>query len=122
MLAEMLPYFLLLYLGMTTLGMPGAALAAAVRNVFDFLLLTWVADKRIRNWRTHLATMAYLSICVWLASLWTITNWRWWLAAIILGGAAAAWSLWALPADLRALGVRNLQKFQHRWMVRPQKG
>ena len=118
MLVEIPPYFLLLYLGMHAFGLLGAALAAAVRSVFDFLLLTWVSDKKIGNWRSHIFTFSYLSLCAWLASLWTITDWRWWLTVVLLGSAAAAWSLWALPADLRAQGMGFLQGFHRRWRVR----
>jgi O-antigen/teichoic acid export membrane protein len=116
MLIEIPPYFTLLYFGMTTLGLMGAACAATARFVIDFVLMTWVADGRIRSWRSHLGSLVFLSICAWLAALWTIADWRWWVAAVVSLSIASAWSLYAMPESLRAQGLAYLEQFRRRWM------
>jgi Membrane protein involved in the export of O-antigen and teichoic acid len=44
-LAELLPYILMLYLGLVFLGLPGAAIAFSTRTIIDALLLSWIAGQ-----------------------------------------------------------------------------
>ncbi len=122
MLVECPPYFVALYFGMMSFGIMGAAFAAAGRSIGDFLLLTWVADKKIRAWRTHLCTTGFLALCAALASLWTITDWQWWLTAIALLSAASAWSLFSMPENLRNQGLRYYEQFRRRLTGARQEG
>ena len=44
-LAELLPYFLMLYIGLIFLGFPGAAIAFSIRSTIDFVALAWLAGQ-----------------------------------------------------------------------------
>jgi O-antigen/teichoic acid export membrane protein len=112
---EIPPYFLLLYIGMTQFGLMGAAVATAARQVANFLLLTWAAERGIPGWPTHTGTMLFLSFGAWLASLWTITDWQWWFSSVLLLGIASAWSLHIMPADLRHQGFGRVTYYWRRW-------
>tara|TARA_B100000378_G_scaffold138629_2_gene111967 strand:+ start:473 stop:1933 length:1461 start_codon:yes stop_codon:yes gene_type:complete len=53
-LAELLPYFLMLYIGLKFLGLPGAAIAFSIRSAVDALLLNWLAGQ-LRDFMKGLA-------------------------------------------------------------------
>ncbi len=114
MLAQIIPYVALLYVGMQTLGLYGAALACAVRNTVDLLLLTYVAERIARpagekgaardrgKWGWHVVLLAFLALCVIAASLWPrIDDWRWWAAAIAMGALSLGISYFLMPGMVR---------------------
>jgi hypothetical protein len=109
------PYFLLLYIGMSEFGLLGAAFATAARQVANFLLLTWAAEREIPAWPTHAGTMLFLSFGPWLASFWTITDWQWWFSAALQLGIASAWNFHAMPGDLKSQGFGHLKYYWRRW-------
>jgi O-antigen/teichoic acid export membrane protein len=82
LLVEIPPYLALLYAGSHYLGLIGCALAAAARNIVDFVLLTLTAGSFRRGWGNIAVGATILGLSVWLASLWGIRDWQWWLAAI----------------------------------------
>jgi O-antigen/teichoic acid export membrane protein len=119
---EIPPYFLLLYIGMIEFGLLGAAYATAIRQVGNFLLLTWAAERRIPAWRTHVGTLLFLTFASWLAGFWTVTDWEWWFSTLLLLGIAAAWSQHTMPADLKDQGVARLKYYRRRWRCAWQEG
>ncbi len=115
-LLEIPAYFLSLYLGMMTFGLVGAAWAATARSIADFLLLDWVANHQVTAWRGHVWATGFLSLAAWLATLWTITDWRWWLSAAVLAAVACLWCLRILPISLRSRGLARLNYYRRSWM------
>jgi O-antigen/teichoic acid export membrane protein len=111
MLVEIPPYLLLLYLGSKYLGLSGSALATAFRYVGDFVLLTLVAGASARTWRVVATNFLLLGLAVWLAGLWPVTDWRWWVSAVTLVAAASVLGLRTIPADVRASLVRRAPAF-----------
>ncbi|MDP1598229.1 flippase [Phenylobacterium sp.] len=109
MLLEIPPYFLVMYLGIIWFGLPGAAFAVAARSLADYALLTWFAGRRLPGWRTQAVNLALLILGVWLASIWRITDWQWWLAALILGMGTLAIAAYSLPGELREELIRRLR-------------
>ena len=67
-LAEVLPYFVMLYLGIKFLGLPGAALAFSIRTAADSLLLSWIAGQ-LRS----TITMIIVPALIMFVSIFTAT-------------------------------------------------
>lgn len=82
LLLEIPPYLAFLYAGSHYLGLVGCALAAAARNIADFILLTITAGSFRKGWGKIALGMAILGVSVLLASLWTIRDWQWWGSAL----------------------------------------
>ena len=101
MLVQVPPYFLCLYLGMSHFGLPGAAVALCLRSIADFGLLTWNARKRFDDMPVLAGNLAILVFGAYLAGLWQITEWRFWLSAALLGAIAAGLGWFTLPTDVR---------------------
>jgi O-antigen/teichoic acid export membrane protein len=98
-IAELLPYLALLYFGLKFFGFEGCALAFAARCVSDYVFLTWLAGRSFPAWRTLFLSFCLLVLAADLASLWSITDWRWWVSAAATGAIAVAIGLHILPAD-----------------------
>jgi O-antigen/teichoic acid export membrane protein len=111
LLLEIPPYLVLLYLGTHYFGVIGAALATAIRYLMDFILLTWAAGAPKHGRPTIAANIVLLSIAVYLAGLWPITDFRWWLSAVVLGAAMTGLSLKTLPKDVRLQGIQTVRGF-----------
>lgn len=101
LLAEIPPYLALLYVGIHYFGLAGAAVATSLRYVADFLLLTTFAGPPSRGRGLLAATFGLLTAAVWLASLWTFTQWQWWAAAVALGSLALLIGVLTVPADVK---------------------
>ncbi|HET9159788.1 MAG TPA: oligosaccharide flippase family protein, partial [Caulobacteraceae bacterium] len=108
MLAEIPPYLLLLGGGAYLAGLLGCAVVTAIRSVIDTLLLTWFANRRIPAWRLVAAELAIVCLAVWLAGLWTISDWRWWAASATLVSLSAVIAGVSAPAELRERIVQRL--------------
>jgi O-antigen/teichoic acid export membrane protein len=103
LLAEIPPYLALLYVGIHYFGLPGAAVATSLRYVADFLLLTAFAGPPTKGRGLLMATFLLLTAAVWLASLWTFTQWQWWASAAALGGLGLLVGVLTVPRDVKQL-------------------
>ena len=100
-LAELLPYFLILYLGLVYLGLPGAAIAFATRSAIDALLLNWLA-RQFRGFIKDLVTptVTIFAIVLVAASVEPISGIWFLLSAAILSFAVLrAWK--TLPRSVK---------------------
>lgn len=113
-LVEIIPYITMLYFGMQLLGLYGAALACLARNVLDFVLLTWLAERFSRaeqergtapvstQWGWHALFFAHLSICVLAASNWPqLGYWQWWASAMGMVSLGLIMSIVMMPEPVR---------------------
>jgi O-antigen/teichoic acid export membrane protein len=112
-LAEIPIYNVALFLVLRQFGFLGCAILFVVRCTADYLLLTWLADRRIPGWRMLCATMVVLSLGAAAAGRWPFTDWRLWASGAGLGSALATMGWFAIPpemmARLRALpGIRTV--------------
>lgn len=100
-LAEVLPYFGLLYVGLTTLGMAGAALAFSLRVIVDFALLAGLAGV-LRSALANLFVAAVLLGAAFLtATLSTPGAPVWFVLAIIILLLSLIWAIRQSPDALR---------------------
>jgi O-antigen/teichoic acid export membrane protein len=100
LLLEVPFYLLLLYFGTQHFGLLGAALAMAFRYIADAVMMTAMAGPPTRRWQIIAAHAALLVVAVWWASVWPITDWRWWAGAAGLCGLAAGLALRTVPKDI----------------------
>lgn len=101
LLIQLLPYFLCLYLGMTYLGLQGAALAFTGRCIADYLMLNWVAGRDFRAAPALLLNFVLLVLAVYCSSRWVITDVGWWISAFAIGTTMTIIGWRILPPDVR---------------------
>jgi hypothetical protein len=118
MLLEIPPYVGLLYLGLHFWGLPGAALATSIRYAADFVILTVLAGAPRRAWYPVAASSILLVAAVWFATLWDISNWRWWVSASLLAIAMLVLGERTLPSDVRL----QIETLLQRYVGRPPPG
>ena len=101
------PYLAALYVGMTTLGLLGAALAFCGRCVADWLLLSLAARAGFRSLPALVGNFGLLALGVYHASA-SNRDWSWWsiTAALLLLTAAIGWL--SLPRETRTLLMSKL--------------
>ena len=91
-----------LYLSLIHFGFIGCAMVFALRCASDYVVLTWLANRAISNWRILLFSLSVLIVGAYCAHLWTISDWRWWASAS-LTGAVLVFSGWlTLPDQVKA--------------------
>ena len=116
LLVEIPIYNIALFLVLGRFGFIGCAILFTIRCTIDYLILTWLADRRIPGWRMLFVTLGMLSLGALAADRWEITDWRWWASAIVIGAGLLVTGWIAMPADvmsrLRALPIiRSVGRF-----------
>jgi O-antigen/teichoic acid export membrane protein len=109
-LAELLPYFVLLYLGLDAYGLAGAAVVFGLRVASDMLLLMFFAG-HLRQGVRLLALPGSLLLCALLAAdLWSPGTSTWWMVVTPLGFMILGWAWHAAPAELRLMALSALRR------------
>ena len=109
LLVQIPPYLLLLYVGGTQFGLAGCAMAAAIRNVADFVLLSCTVGVQRRGLGRIGLGFALMLVSVWLAGLWDIADWQWWIAALGCGAASLLYGAYTVPAEISAALVKSVK-------------
>jgi O-antigen/teichoic acid export membrane protein len=109
-LIELIPYLILLFLGLHLWGLPGGAAAFALRAFGDCGLLLWLAGLLDNGIQTLKMPALLLLIAFGAAVSLSIGSLMWWGAVGSLLLIVVAWSWWSAPADLRALAIRFAKK------------
>ena len=109
---EVLPYFGLLYLGLSTLGMIGAALAFSLRTLVDFALLSGLAGI-LRGTLYNLLVPALLLVSAYLTAIQSSPWQPLWIVLVAIN--LAITSMWAwrqAPENLREFAYRRFKPSQ----------
>jgi len=110
---ELAPYILLLVLGLTLWGLPGAALAFALRAFGDLVLLLHFGENLKRGLdmvRTPLVLLLLaLAVALLASGPFGHSPWRW-ISSLGLVAATSAWSWRNCPPAWREAGTRLLRK------------
>ena len=107
-LAETIPYFIALYVGLKWFGIEGAALAFLFRMILDYGGLSWANGRRFPAIGVIATSLVILLLGDLAASTWSITAWQWWATAVVLGLASLAISWRTLPERVRREVTRLL--------------
>lgn len=100
---EVLPYFGLLYLGLGTLGIAGAALAFSIRVMADFVLLAGLSGTLRPVLRYLWPPIVLLAAATWLATQSKVSD-PLWLALIILELiVTVTWAWWQAPVSFKRM-------------------
>jgi O-antigen/teichoic acid export membrane protein len=106
---EVLPYFCLLYLGLTALGMIGAAIAFSLRALVEFVLLSGFAGILRLSLRRLLTPMLLLGAAFLTATKSNVGQ-PVWLALIAVNVLVTmTWAWRQAPATLRAFAFTRLK-------------
>jgi O-antigen/teichoic acid export membrane protein len=109
-LAEVVPYVAALILCLRFWGIPGAAMAFAMRTFADWALLMWFAGA-LPSGAAMLRVPALLLLgAVGVALGLTVGSTSWWVASIILLATALAWAWRSAPDQIHDLIARSVKR------------
>lgn len=108
--AELIPYLLLLYVGLHFFGLPGAALVFGLRTLADCALLMWLAGTLGRGVAVLKTPVILLLAGLAIAAALPAGSAFWSLFAFLLLASTLVWSWRTAPLDVRNLIVRMGKK------------
>lgn len=109
-IAELIPYLMLLYVGLHFWGLPGAAAAFSLRTCGDCVLLMFAAGALPRAIEILKAPVALLLAAIAVALGSETGCSMWWLASSGLLLTTLGWSWRNVPLDVRELGILTVKK------------
>jgi hypothetical protein len=115
---ELIPYLAILWIGVTTAGLPGAAVAWVLRVTIDALLMFWISGLWAEVFTTLCKGMAFFG-AVQFALLLTaeMSNSRE-ILAISLLIAVVSYSLHIMPRELRQMLALGVPSYSRSWRRR----
>ena len=107
-LIEILPYLALLYIGLTTFGIVGAALAFSIRVIVDYLILSALAQVLRQSARLLVAPLIILTVGFSVSNSQSFGRITWIgiVSGILL--ITFGWSWWQSPRELRSFLSRAI--------------
>jgi O-antigen/teichoic acid export membrane protein len=102
-LAELVPYAGLLFLGMRSFGLEGAAIAFGIRVVADLVLLEFLAGSLMVSARLFAVPSVLLAIAFLIGSKLIAFGLAWFISGSLLSIAALIWSWSTAPQHIRLL-------------------
>ena len=106
-LAELIPYFIVLSLGLFFFGVRGAALAFGLRTFADCMLLLFLAEGL--SLRSAIKTLRFPIVLLLagfgVAAGMSLENPMRWLASGCIVLASVAWASWSAPSQLRNVAI-----------------
>ncbi len=99
---ELIPYLLLLYWGLHYFGLPGAAVAYTLRNVFDCLLMMHLTGNKKEHVKELSSPGLLMAIALCITLILQIGTLTWWVTAIGLAIVTALWCYKKMPVQMRA--------------------
>lgn len=109
-LGELIPYLLLLFVGLNYWGLPGAAVVFGLRTLADCALLLWFAGSLSVGFRILRVPALLLLVGLCVAAVPQYGRLVWWLAAISLASVSLWWAWRTSPAEVRRPAVRMVHK------------
>lgn len=107
-LIEVLPYFGLLYLGLSIYGLVGAATVFSVRTFADFLLLAGFAGAFQQVLRL-LVVPFLLLMTAFLLSIQIVYGVEWFILAVLLLFITTTWAWRQAPGSIRSVALKGLE-------------
>ncbi len=109
LIAQIPPYFILLYVSIMHFGLVGAAWALAARFAIDYGLLTYAAGKNFRALPLLAVNFGLLLASAYLASVWTVSSPYWWVSLFSLFSCMCIIGWLNIPVDLRSKALEALR-------------
>lgn len=109
-LAELIPYLMLLYVGLKFWGLPGAALVFGLRTLADCALLMWFAGTLGSGVRVLKVPVLMLLVGLAIAVATQVNSALWWSAGAGLMLISLVWSWHTAPPEIRNLMTRWVKK------------
>ena len=105
-LVELIPYLLLLYIGLKFFGLPGAALAFSLRTLADCTLLMWLAGTLGSGVTVLRIPILFLLAGLGITVLLQVNSFIWWSVISGLLLVLLFWSWRTAPPEVRNLITR----------------
>ncbi|MEP1422969.1 MAG: oligosaccharide flippase family protein [Erythrobacter sp.] len=109
-MAEIVPYFGLLFFCATTFGLQGVVGAFFARRAFEAIIFVW--QSRLGNsdfWKTQVPTMLGVAFALLLTDMVDQFIWKL-LLATVLACATFAAAIWMFPQELKAMAGEQVRK------------
>jgi len=116
-LGEVLPYFGLLYLGLSTLGMAGVAVAFSIRVLADFVLLAGLAGILRLSLQLLLTPVLLLAAAFLIATQSNPARPEWLLLVAVHLLIMMSWAWRKAPGSLRKLAILRLKSTRIFWLA-----
>lgn len=113
-LAEFVPYFALLYVLMTHLGIVGAAIAFAIRCAVDYVILSVMVSRRVTHLVATLSFIALLTAAVALGLWHDYLNPIFWALAALAGAGLFAAVWFSTPGSVKNQLIGQLRSLVER--------
>ena len=110
-LLEVLPYLLLLYLGLNYFGLVGAAAAFLIRVSFDFILLAGLAGNLLTVLRLFFIPICLFSASLLIASQSSVGSEEWFIFMFVLILTSTMWAWSSAPDEIRTSILKRLNPF-----------
>lgn len=94
-------YITALYFALHNFGYLGCAAMFLLRCAVDYIILSWLADRRVLDWKSLIIFFIILSFGAYCAQNLTVTDWRWWFSLFGLTAILAAGGWTILPREFR---------------------
>lgn len=111
-LVEVIPYLLLLYVGLHFWGLSGAAVVFGLRTFADYGLLLWFAGVFRSAFRVIKTPVMLLASGLGVAVALPVAGVAWWLASVSVCLLSMVWAWLAAPAEVRQPALRAFRRFQ----------
>lgn len=107
-LAEVIPYFGALYLGLHFFSLEGVAVAFTLRTTADALLLLFFAGIFKQSVTLLLFPALMMLIGLMASILWGVEDLKWWIVITLICLLVVVWAFHLAPAELKSLVRRWL--------------
>jgi O-antigen/teichoic acid export membrane protein len=111
-MGEVVPYLLLLYVGLHFWGLPGAAVVFGLRTLADCVLLLWFAGNLAVGFSALRVPALLLSVGLGVAAGLPYGSMPWRLAALALLLLSFGWAWRSAPFEVRSLARRMVNKLR----------
>lgn len=108
-LIEAVPYFGLLYLGLSSFGLIGAAMAFSLRVLADFLLLSGLSGILRMSLRLMVAPIVFLLLAILLGSQSNINHAEWTMLVSLHLLVTAVWTWKQTPTGIKGLMLARIR-------------
>lgn len=110
LVAQIVPYGLILYLAVSVLGALGAAIAFTIKAVFDSLILSWLTQELELILTVTAAPFFLLVSALCFSLVFDASANSWIIGLVVFFPASLAWAWWEMPMTYRGFALSVLKR------------
>lgn len=109
LVAQIVPYGIILYFAISQLGTLGAAIAFAIKALLDSFFLSWLTKELKLILGVAAVPSLLLLAALWFSSMLNVTDNGWIIGVSVLLPLSLAWSWWELPVTYKEVVLAFLE-------------